>query len=202
MENPYETPHSEPTLDGVSPVVPKPSQITVFGIMHLLGALVGFGGIIFTKLMSQDPKESILQALQQDKVSPAEFTPESLEALDKAFSLNLYFEIFTVILAALMLTSGLAMLLNARWGIALSNKYSLLSIAGKIISIVLIATITIPEFQAFCDGISGAEEILVKTVCLTFIITSLASPIVMLTYPVAAWIFLTRKTVKDYQKSL
>ena len=95
---------------------------------------MGLGGIIFNKLGSKNPNTSILQSFQQDKEAPTEFTPEALGALDKALSLNLYFEIFSVILATILLTSGLAMLLNARWGVGLSRKY-------RPLSIILIITI-------------------------------------------------------------
>lgn len=202
MDNPYQAPESETLLNGVSPLVPKPSQVTVFGILHLLVATVGFGGIIFNKLGSNDPRTSILQSFQQNKEAPAEFTPEALEALDKALSLNLYFEIFSVILATMLLTSGLAMLLNARWGVGLSHKYSLLSIIAKIASIILIITIAFPAYQTFCDGISGTNEAIVKTLCLVYKFGGVAGAFMMMIYPITAWILLTRQKVKDFQQSL
>ncbi|MDB2430490.1 hypothetical protein N9W62_09990 [Akkermansiaceae bacterium] len=194
MENPYQAPESETQVNGVSPRVPKPSQVTVFGILHLLVATVGFGGIIFNKLDSNNPRTSILQSFQKDKEAPAEFTPEALEALDKALSLNLYFEIFSVILAT--------MLLNARWGVGLSHKYSLLSIIAKIASIILIIIIAFPAYQTFCDGISGANETIVKTLCLVYKLGGVAGAFIMMIYPITSWILLTRQNVKDFQQSL
>jgi len=195
MENPYQAPDSVTLVNGVSALVPKPSQVTVFGILHLLVATAGFGGIIFNKLGSNSPRTSILQSFQQDKVAPAEFTPEALEALDKALSLNLYFEIFSVILATMLLTSGLAMLLNARWGVGLSHKYSLLSI-------ILIITIAFPAYQTFCDGISSANEAIVETLCLVYKFGGVAMALIMMIYPITAWTLLTRQKVKNFQQSL
>ena len=163
---------------------------------------MGFGGIIFNKLDSNNPRTSILQSFQKDKEAPAEFTPEALEALDKALSLNLYFEIFSVILATMLLTSGLAMLLNARWGVGLSHKYSLLSIIAKIASIILVITIAFPAYQTFCDGISGANEAIVKSLCLVYKFGGVAGAFIMMIYPITSWILLTRQKVKDFQQSL
>ena len=202
MEDPYQAPESETLINGVSPLVPKPSQVTVFGILHFLVATVGFGEIIFNKLDSNNPRTSILQSFQQDKEAPAEFTPEALEALDKALSLNLYFEIFSVILATMLLTSGLAMLLNARWGVGLSHKYSLLSIIAKIASIILIITIAFPAYQTFCDGVSGANEAIIKSLCLVYKFGGVAGAFIMMIYPITSWILLTRQKVKDFQQSL
>ena len=202
MDNPYQTPESEPMLDGVRPLVPKPSQVTVFGIMHLLISMLGFGSIIFNKLGSGQPRDTILKSFQEEAKSPVEFTPEALEALDKALSLNLYFEIFSVILATMLLTSGLAMLLNARWGIGLSNKYSLVSITAKIVSIILIITIAFPAYQTFCDGISGANETVANILCMIYKFGGIVALTLMMIYPITAWAFLTGQKVKDFQKSL
>ncbi|MDA7888789.1 hypothetical protein N9A86_05360 [Akkermansiaceae bacterium] len=202
MQNPYQSPGSKDHSEDSSPFVAKPAQVTVFGILHVVLSLIGFGGIIMQKLVSQNPKATILDTFQHDKDTPAQFTPEALEALNTALSLNVYFEVFTAILATMLLTSGLAMLLNARWGISLSNKYSVVSIVTKIVTIILLLTIAMPAYQSFCDGISGADEDLVTTVCLLLKFSSIGGAALMMIYPILAMILLTRQKVTDYQQSL
>ena len=198
MENPYSSPESAAPPE----IVPKPSQITVFGILHILAAVAGFGTLLFSMASSKSPNATFLEAFQQEKDSQVSFTPEALEGLDKALSLNIYFEVFTAVLATMLLTSGLAMLLNARWGISLSNKYAFLSIGLKIISLVLVALVVAPGYQAFCDGITGADTTFVNTICITMKITSFVSPLATMIYPILALILLNRPSVKKYQASL
>ena len=86
--------------------------------------------------------------------------------------------------------------------IKLSNVYSILSILFKIISVILIVAVVLPGYQTFCDGVSGADETLTTTICLTIKITTVLTPIVTMIYPIIALILLTRQSVKKFQASL
>ncbi|MGJ8697230.1 MAG: hypothetical protein ACSHYF_13005 [Verrucomicrobiaceae bacterium] len=197
--DPYSSPESQVTPPMPPPMIPKPARMLVFGIIHIVGAVIGFAGLA-VNLFQGDPKEAFIAAFNQPGQPKAEFSDDALAAIDTILQTQIPITIAQVILCALLLVSGIALLRSASWSLKLSNLYSGLSILVKVALLILAITTLAPAYDRLFDGISGMNPAVFKILRPTMTI-SIYSPVLIGIYPLLTYFLLNTKVVKNYLAS-
>jgi hypothetical protein len=123
----------------------QPQTVKVFGIMHILLAVYGFGasvlgvisafaGNLFYKFMPQTPelaKQMEMEAQMQDKMMVA----------------TVVAPVIYLVLAVLILIAGIKLLKKRRSGLMWSNRYAWTSLVGKVITLIITFLYTIPAMR-------------------------------------------------------
>lgn len=205
MNEPYTAPALQPA-PGAPPIL-EPKAIKIFGVLHLvlggigvLGLLWGvaqiFVGDALLKLQSSGDEEvyEIQKGMQDELQVP------TMVGL-----------VVSLVVTTLIIRAGLKLVRNRKDAVQASSLYSYASIGGKVISLILTVTYTIPVLNRYFDeltekmvaaggagsGASSAESIMNMTKSLTSV-SGIVMPVLMCLYPVLALVFLKKKSVKDY----
>lgn len=192
--SPYQTPASAPPPLQAT-YIAEPPALKVFGILHLIFSAFGLlmGGWSLLTLLIGNPMlhESTpgyeAQLIYQEKM-------KWVTALTGGFIL---------IIAALLIVSGIKLVRSKPDGVIWSNRYAWFSIATKVISLFLSIFILGPATSELMQSTiqesggnrgAGAAAIVRFTTSISMVIV----PIISCVYPGLALFFLSRKTVKDW----
>ncbi|MGC6427085.1 MAG: hypothetical protein ACON5H_08835 [Akkermansiaceae bacterium] len=195
-ENAYSPPETSAAIPTPPPISGKPARMIVFGILHLVGGLIGLIGIA-TNLFQGDPKQATLDAFAQPGQPKPVFSPDALAALDEGLRFNSIFIVIGIILFALIIVSGLGLLMSKKWSLKASNTYAVLSILSKIVSLGVAITLIGPAYNRFFDGVSQVDETLMAIMrpALTW---GLYGSLFIVVYPILSLILLNKETVRRY----
>jgi hypothetical protein len=102
-----------------------------------------------------------------------------------------------VVLAILLIVSGIGLLKTAPWGRALALVYAALSIVSNLALIVLILLTDIPAVHEFADKLAtqGQEAQMIANVMKFFAYFGVGLPLLSLIYPAIAAILMLRPSV-------
>lgn len=173
----------------------EPQTVKVFGIMHVLLAVYGFGacalgvftafaGNPFYKFMPKTPelaKQMAMEEQMQDKMMVA-----SVVAL-----------VIALVLAVLILIAGIKLLKKRRSGLSWSNRYAWASLAGKAVTLVLTFIYTIPAMReaAVDPAMPAAAQSIMRT---SMTVGAVGGVIVTCAYPILTLILLNRPKTKEW----
>ena len=197
MDSPYLPPAAAPP-----PMPPppghEPSAVKVFGVIHLVFAGLGFLTGAWTLLSSLfshmflDPKTPGYQA--------------QIKMQTELHWVSLMTGAFLIILAILLLISGLKLVRSQPDGIRWSNRYAWTSIATKMISLVVTIGWVLPLTQTAMrevmgsSGLPGGAEKGVMTAMSSMVaVSSVLTPVLSCIYPVLALYFLNRADAKAWR---
>ncbi len=180
------------------PLANPPGQIKVLGILHLVFAGLGVVIALFG-LISQRFNESVLR-MQENAGGIQEAQARVSRSLTEATqSINWFGCGSSILLAIPLVVAGLGLLKGRRSGLAWSNGYAWTSILLKIIYVVLVLTLVIPEINRLLVGFEsqGPEvKIFADIMKPTMIATLVATPIVSCIYPILVLVLLNRESVR------
>lgn len=198
MDSPYQTPASAPP-----PMPPggsgEPSAIKVFGILHLVLAVIGVGTGLWTLVSMQFADAFTRQAGE-------EMAKVQLAFMNDIAWVSVMTGIFTLLLAGLLAVAGIKLVRSRPDGVRWSHRYAWTSIATKLVSLVVAVVVVLPatqrmmgEIMASGPGMPGGAEQTVTTVMrVTTAVTTVVSPLLSCLYPALALFFLSRQPVKDW----
>jgi predicted secreted protein len=154
-------------------------------------ALWSFGSPLFMKAIL-DPSDPSAAA--------------QLQIQDQLLWITLLTAAFTLTLAVLLLVSGLKLVRSQPDGIRWSNRYAWLSIATKMISLLLTVVYVLPITNRLMDEIlrtspgmpSGAADQMGGMMKTFTSVTSVVTPVIACLYPSLALYFLSRQAVKTW----
>jgi hypothetical protein len=173
----------------------QPQTVKIFGIMHIvlavygvgasaLGAYIALVGNPFFQFMPQTPQlnqQIEMQASMQQKILP--------------FTIFSY--VMTLTLSVLLLIAGIKLLQKRRSGLAWSNYYAWISVAGKVITAVLTFIYILPTTREMMGtpAIPGAAKSIMET---AMIVGTIIGMLIPFTYPILALILLNLKKTKEW----
>lgn len=196
MDNssPYQAPASSPP-PMPHPGLIEPPAVKAFGVIHLVLAGLGFlmavwillSPLINLAVAGNTPGYAAQEKFQQDLLW-----------------VNMMTAVFMLVLAILLLVSGLKLVRSRPDGVKWSNRYAWTSIATKLISLVVTLVWVLPKTQQLVgDAMSagpGSKPPEGFTVIMkSFIaVSSVAAPVLACIYPALALYFLSRPAVKAW----
>lgn len=176
----------------------EPSAIRVFGILHLI--LAGLG--LLTGAWS-------LFANQMNSIFISSKSPgyeAQLRYMEEMNWVSILTGVFMIALAGLLIVAGIKLVRSQPDGIAWSNRYAWISIATKMISLVISVAVLLPAMRRMIGGIMpppsgmppGSADAFANVMQTMMSVGIVASPIVSCAYPALALFFLNRPQVKEW----
>jgi hypothetical protein len=181
------------------PPLPVPSQVTVFGIMHLVLAVFGVLMVAISGVMQEFSRGMLAAQAGAPGMAGAQARlQEEILALSKAP--NAVYSVGTILLAVLLAVSGVLLLKRRAAGVRVSNAYAWLSIALKLTALVLFFVWTLPKLEPVLAQVAkegGTEAVLFGNIMrISMVAGGVLSPVMMCVYPVLALVLLNRSQVK------
>ena len=173
----------------------QPQTVKVFGIMHVIFAAYGLlmsvwavfvlaVGNPFENMFPKTPQmeaQAKAQAAMQEDMMP----------------MTVISTVLTVIVAAIMLKAGILLLKKRGSGLRWSNRYAWVSLASKVVNIVMTFIYTVPAMKQMAAATAGGvmpvgqlEMIMIGTMLVTFLVMS--------AYPVITLVLLNRPKTKEW----
>ena len=184
----------------------RPASVTVIAILNLvfggLWLLCGLGSLgmqasgmqqMFANMGNVNPGNNPKLAKQE------EIRKEIMEFSQKAGARPSEYaaHVQYVVLAILLIVSGIGLLKTAPWGRALALVYAALSIVSNLALIVLILLTDIPAVHEFADKLAtqGQEAQMIANVMKFFAYFAVVLPLLSLIYPAIVAILMLRPSV-------
>lgn len=175
--------------------IAQPQTVKVFGIMHVLLAVYGFGQTVLGSItafignpvyhfMPKTPqlaKQMELEAQMQDKMLVA----------------TVLVLLITSITTVLILIAGIKLLKKRRSGRVWSNRYAWTSLMGKFVTLIVTFVYTIPAMRemAIDPSMPAAAQSVMRT---TMVVGTVVGVLVTCTYPILTLILLNRPKTKEW----
>lgn len=193
-ESPYQPPAAGP------PPVPdtsgiEPPAVKVFGIIHLVmagyGILMGGFGLVVQVfgnpfISSKNPAYEAQMQFQEELIW-----------------VSVMSGVFALLLAGLLIVSGLKLVRSNPDGVRWSNSYSWTSIATKLVSLIVGVIFVLPMTNRMMDRMvetkthpGGATSTIIR---FSTSLGTVGGPVVMCLYPGLALFFLSRPRVKAWR---
>jgi hypothetical protein len=176
----------------------EPPAIKVFGVIHLVFAGIGFLTGAWN-LMS-----SMFSHMFLDSRSPA--YQAQLRMQTELHWVALMTGAFLILLAILLLISGLKLVRSQPDGIPWSNRYAWTSIATKLISLAVTVIWVLPVMKQGMNDVmansglpGGMEKGMSSAMGPLMTISSILTPVFSCIYPVLALYFLNRADAKAWR---
>jgi hypothetical protein len=173
----------------------QPQTVKVFGIMHVILAVYGFGALVLGVItalvgnpvynfMPKTPeltKQMAMEAQMQDQMRVA-----TVVAL-----------VIALVLAVLILIAGIKLLQKRGSGLRWSNRYAWASLAGKAITLVLTFVYTIPAMREMAGdpALPAAAQSMIQT---SIAVGMVVGVIFTCIYPILTLILLNRPKTKEW----
>lgn len=182
------------------PPLPVPSQVTVFGIMHLVLAVCGVLMVAISGMMQEFSRTMMAAQAGAPGFAGAQARLQE-EILDLSKGPTAVYSAGTIVLAVLLAVAGILLLKRRAAGVKVSNVYAWLSIALKVTSLVLFFAWTLPKLEPMLAQVAkeGGPEAAVfgNVMRISMIAGGALSPVMMCVYPVLALVLLNRPKVKQ-----
>lgn len=177
----------------------EPSAIKVFGILHLVLAVIGVGTGLWTLVSMQFADAFTRQAGE-------EMAKAQLAFMKDIAWVSVMTGIFTLLLAGLLAVAGIKLVRSRPDGVRWSHRYAWTSIATKLVSLAVTVAVVLPATRRMLDGLmsgapgapGGQELMITSTVSVISTVTTVASPLLSCLYPALALFFLSRQPVKEW----
>jgi hypothetical protein len=200
IHTPYQAPASPPPMFPPS-IHFEPAAVKVFGVIHLIFAGLGILMATWSVFSSQ-----INQLFPQSNDPTQQL---SLKYQAEFQWLSIMSGCFMLILAAMLITSGLKLVRSQPDGVKWSHRYAWTSIATKLITLVLNLIYILPVTNQMMEeiirstpsspGMPSGMEATMQTIMKGSVgIGIVGGGIIALTYPVLALFFLSRPAVKEW----
>lgn len=185
-ENPYHPPGEEDVPEDL-----PPTRVIFFGRANLVFAALGFGLLIYAKATRKSGFSWSLSGkvqIEADQLSQYLATNQNWVEIEQYYRA---FEGFLILLPAMFLVAGIAMLGRTRWSVAITHVASGLAIACSAAFLGIYFTI-------IKQGVSNLCESLGTEVRDPVFVTFLAGLIGTIAYSLVQLGLLTRPVVKNY----
>lgn len=177
----------------------EPSAVKVFGILHLVLAVIGLLTGLWTLV-------SLKFTDMFTKQAGEEFAKVQAAYMDDIVWVTVMTGIFTLLLAGLLAVAGVKLVRSRPDGVAWSHRYAWTSIATKLVSLVVTVVVVLPATQRMMGEImretagmpAGAANTMSSVMRVTTSVTTVATPLISCLYPALALLFLSRQPVKDW----
>ena len=190
LDNPYQPPDGDATVEA-----PTPLRVRVFSSGNLILAGLGFGLLIFAKAT----RKNSFSWSMTGEVHLAGDQLENLASSNRSLmEIELYYRIFEgslILMSAMFLLSGIAMLCRARWSVAVANVSLGLALAGCSAFIGVFFTTISSRLLGLCADLGTSPNTLV----LGFFLGGLGT---ILLYSCAGLILLNRPVVRRFLHEL
>lgn len=198
-ESPYQAPLPQGPPYIPQAMVGEPPAVKVFGILHLVLAGVGsisaiwglFIAIIgnpFMKLMPSTPE--MKAHLEAQEALQAQMLPLTITS-----------SIISLLVAVPMIIAGVKLLKKRKDGLKWSNIYAWSSIAAKMITLVLTATIAAPAMKEMSEGLmksSGAPSAAAGAMSGVMTGAAAVGVLISCTYAIVTLVVLNRPATKAW----
>ena len=173
----------------------QPQTVKVFGIMHILLAVYGFGVSIlgvFTALVGNPVYKFLPKTPELAKQMAME---EQMQ--DKMMVATVVALVMSVVITVLILIAGIKLLKKRRSGLVWSNRYAWTSLVGKVITLIITFIYTIPAMRdiAVDPALPAAAQSVMRT---TMVVSAVVGVIVTCAYPILTLVLLNRPKTKEW----
>lgn len=176
----------------------EPAAVRVFGILHLIlagiGILMGIWSLFANQfnafLFNADSPEMKAQAAYMQQMT----------------WISIMSGVFMMVLAGLLLTSGIQLVRSRPDGVTWSHRYAWTSIGTKLVSLVVTVAYVLPAMNRMMEDAMGlpagmppgAADKMTGIMKTFTAITTVATPVISCLYPALALFFLSRPQVKEW----
>lgn len=173
----------------------QPQTVKVFGIMHVILAVYGFGALVL----------GVIIALVGNPVY--NFMPKTPE-LTKQMAMEAQMQdqmrvvtvlglVMALVLSILILIAGIKLLQKRRGGLVWSNRYAWTSLAAKVVTLVLTFLYTIPAMweMAVDPALPAAAQSMMR---ITMVVGAVLGVVGTCIYPILSLILLNRPKTKEW----
>ncbi len=177
------------------PGIHEPAAVKVFGVIHLVFAGLGF-------LMGL---WSLVSPWLGRMIMPADMPgmAEQMKFQDQLLWVTLMTGAFMLVLAVLLLVSGLKLVRSRPDGVKWSHRYAWTSIGTKLVSLVVTVAWVLPLTQRMMEntvvaGGGSADRGFLAAMKGAVAVSSTITPLLSCLYPALALYFLSRPAVKAW----
>jgi len=173
----------------------QPQTVKVFGIMHVILAVYGFGALVLGVIIALvgNPVYNFLPK-----------TPELTKQMAMEAQMQDQMRVVTVlglvmalVLSILILIAGIKLLQKRRGGLVWSNRYAWTSLAAKVVTLVLTFLYTIPAMRemAVDPALPAAAQSIMRT---SMVVGAVLGVVGTCIYPILSLILLNRPKTKEW----
>jgi hypothetical protein len=206
--SPYQSPAPPPLSPPpmYSPVEREPQSVKVFAVIHLVFSGIGFLWGLYLAIAPLFTR-AMLEGFSRSAPAEQRATFEASMAMqEKTGWVGVLSGVFMLILAVMLLTSGIKLLRRRANGLAWSNVYAWTSISTKLISLVLTALYILPaqremmqiQFQNMPGGAPSGLGAAGQTFGTAAGIFTLVCIVLGCTYPILSLCLLNKPEVKSW----
>lgn len=195
MNNPYQSPQPDAgaAIDETVPAAIKP-----FGILHIIFGALGIITVVIGVLSSVFQKT----LLELSSAGNSKIIEQQIATTQKMAPATYIGYVMTLILAFLLLRSGIALVKQREGAVQKSNQYAVASLIAKVVGLLLAFFITMPAmnemYAGMVDpGVPGSVDTM-KFARIGAAVGAVATPVLSCIYPILALVMLNRKPVKQF----
>ena len=198
QESPYQAPEVVVVPRPATPASIKPGTLTTFGVIHLVMAGLGIATVLWGTAAQGNPN----MFMGADEQNPME---ELMHEVAWATWLS---HGFMLILAVLLIISGIKMLKGKRDALRWSNRYAWASLGTKFASFVIALLFVAPVFRRAGEvmmqqigqevGAVPGMDAGLGWVSTLMVVLAVITPVIACVYPVLVLMLTNRQPVKDW----
>lgn len=196
---PPQTPEAQPP-----PNLPQqePGVIKVFAIIHLvfggIGIFSGLWGLLSPLISGRMVGLGMPSSPETDKIVNAQ-----VAYMSEIQWVGVLGGVFTLVLAAMLIVSGIKLLKRQKAGLQWSNRYAWTSIGTKVVNLVVAFLVVVPASNRMVEGMmgelpGGSGGAMGSWLGAATAIGAIVGGVVVFVYPILTLVMLNRKPVKEF----
>lgn len=186
-----------------APPVLEPKRLKVFGVIDIVFGGLGllYMALNVVGLLAQDVVQKMSSAGQPEEV--VEFQRRFTEATMPSSIISI---ILGTVVSAVVLVAGIALVRRKKNSIKLSNLYAFISIAAKVVTVVIFLTMIMPALNELMDDLvkemaadaPGDVKQMLDIMKASATGAGILVPVLMCIYPILSLVLLNKPKVREF----
>ncbi len=185
---------------------PEPKRIKVFGVMHIVFGALGFLHVLWGLVSVVFPGIQESMMTLSSAGAPEGMYELQMDLVKKLAPYTWISLLLIVVVAGLMMRAGIGLVKQKRGAVGASNLYAWVSLATKLVMLLLFFAVVQPAYDALFEGMIDSTAPQAKAMLgmmrILTAATGVLGPVLMSIYPILALVMLNKPVVKNYFSGL